>query len=197
MSRLAKRALGLLGYLNPMNLPRALFLRYRPTDKPYFGSRFMHFLGTTFMGTPKSKGLGDLRQDLQDTYYYLKVDRLIPNDEADQKEWRIHSIKAQIYRELEHMELAKAIWMTLSVAALVLVFGVSFLPSNFSWTSEDGPSASSPRKATESVVEATDEITVDAATCESLGVNYQSGRLTTYQRNNFEALAAACNELPQ
>lgn len=199
MSRVIKTMVGLLGYLNPMNLPRALFLRYRPTDKPYFGSRFMRFLGNTFMGTPDSKGLGDLRKDLQDTYYHLKVDRMIPNGDADQKEWRIQSIKAQIYREVEHRELGKAIWIGLSVAALVVTFAVSKWGGDFNWGSDEADKEVSQvvavaGESSEPPSAQVEKIEMDLAGCQRFWANLRANRLTAFERGNYEAIAPACNE---
>lgn len=96
-----------------------LFDVYKKEHGPRFGSRFMKALGNLFMGTPESKGLGDVRQDLRDTYYWEKTDRVIPVDELE--EWMEQSVLVNQYRQIETPAAAKATSLVLAVASIALV----------------------------------------------------------------------------
>lgn len=103
-----------------------LFIQYRDGRGLTFGSKWMALHGKLFLGKPRDKGLGHIRQDLQDNYYYIKEDRFLPRDASALDQWELDSIQLAQYRDLEAPHVAKA--CSLVGVALVTVLVALTLP---------------------------------------------------------------------
>lgn len=103
-----------------MNLFGLLFIQYRDGDKITFASRWMDWHGRLFMGRPEDKGLDWVRDDLRKNFYWDKVDRILPTDGKELREWQEHSMFLAQYRNFEAPVAAKIV----SVTSLIVVFAL-------------------------------------------------------------------------
>lgn len=117
------------------------FVAYRESTGPRWGSRFMKAVGTLFLGSPEKKGLGHLREDIQEQFYYCKEDRILPPPEQ-LEEWRNHAILANEYRQEELPACAKAVYRV-NGALSILVVCLAAAIGTTSSTSESEASAQS------------------------------------------------------
>lgn len=96
------------------------FVAYRESTGPRWGSRFMKAVGTLFLGSPEKKGLGHLREDIQEQFYYCKEDRILPPPEQ-LEEWRNNAILANEYRQEELPACAKAVFRVNGALSVLVV----------------------------------------------------------------------------
>lgn len=108
-------------------LLKYFFIAYRDASGPRWGSRFMKAVGTVFLGSPEKKGLGHLREDIQEQFYYCKEDRVLPPPEELQ-EWRNNAILANEYRQEELPACARAVFRVNAFLAVVVVCVAAMVP---------------------------------------------------------------------
>lgn len=150
-----------------------LFDVYKKNHGPRFGSRFMNCLGRLFMGSPEGKGLDGVRQDLRDTYYWDKKDRVIPVDALD--EWMEQSILVNEYRQVEAPAAAWATTIVLAVSTTLLVLA--------------GSRIANAREAGEVVGD------LNPATCEAFQAAVYRGEELPAQQAKFQRrIANACKD---
>lgn len=82
-----------------------LFLAYADGKRLSFTSRFLNWLGQTFLGRPEEKGLEGLRPDLLKSYYYTRDERILP-PKGERRQWREQAIKVELVRQFEHLRVA-------------------------------------------------------------------------------------------
>lgn len=167
-----------------------LFLQYNTNKGPTYGSRFMKFCGELVLGTPAQKGLGHLRKDLQDTYYYIKEDRHIPMKAI--QPWQIQSILVAQYRDLEAPQVARATFFGL----LPVIFLCVALAAPFNGSLKAAFEAGTAGKTgtyISGLFGSDEKWTLDK--CVALGKRLDAGEITREQVPNFEAVKAECQTL--
>ena len=85
-----------------------LFLQYDTNPGLTFASRFMKRVGNLFIGPLSAHGLGYLRRDAQESYFYIKEDRKLPNPGAALEQWEMEGILLAQFRELQAPQVARA-----------------------------------------------------------------------------------------
>ncbi|MFY2764346.1 hypothetical protein [Arenimonas sp. MALMAid1274] len=98
-----------------------LFLQYDKNPGPTFASRFMKAVGNIFIGTLADKGLGHLRKDIRETYFYIKEDRQLPPAGPDLEEWELDGILLAQHRDVEAPLVARAVFYILLPTILAIV----------------------------------------------------------------------------
>jgi hypothetical protein len=165
-----------------------LFTQYDNRMGPTFGSRVLKLLGTTFMGSPASKGLGHVREDLQKSYYYIKEDRILPQGDAALEEWQMQSILVNQYREVEAPSVARtATAVGLLVATLCVALAIPAQKANH-WLKSGGSESTKDAGADENLSPTTYE------GCVALQEKVNAG-LSTSDIPNFSAVQKRCQEL--
>lgn len=172
-----------------------LFAQYNTSRGPTFGSKFMKACGELVMGTPEQKGLGHLRKDLQESYYYIKEDRHLPIKSL--MAWEIQSILVAQYREVEAPQVSRATFLFL----LPLIFLCVALASPFNGTLQASVKSSYEgsflSRFTSSEVEgtetATGSMTMDK--CLALQRRLEAKEIDRADIPNFGALQAECTAL--
>ena len=106
------------------------FVAYREVSGPRWGSRFMKAVGILFLGSPEKKGLGHLRDDIQEQFYFCKEDRILPPPE-ELEEYRMHAILANEYRQEELLACSKAVFRVNGALSILVVVLVALLPIAF------------------------------------------------------------------
>lgn len=100
-----------------------LFMQYQKGKRATFGSKWMDWHGRFFLGTPADNGLGDTREDLQHTYYFIAPDRIPPtNDKVAMKQWSTESILYAQFRDTNAREVSRGTAYVGLSLVLVLVF---------------------------------------------------------------------------
>ncbi|WP_152597914.1 hypothetical protein [Novilysobacter arseniciresistens] len=98
-----------------------IYLQYEKKRKPIFGSRLSDALGRWFIGTPQSLGMEEIREDLAQSFYMHRVDRIPPEDKEGFKEWQNQSIQATQVRETIRPLVARAAFYSAVVSVMVLI----------------------------------------------------------------------------
>lgn len=100
-----------------------LFMQYQEGKRATFGSKWMDWHGRFFLGTPADIGLGETREDLQHTYYYIAPDRIPPtNDKVAMKQWSTESILYAQFRDANAREVSRGSAYVGLALVLILVF---------------------------------------------------------------------------
>lgn len=171
-----------------------LFLQYDKRKGPSFSSRFMKALGTAFMGSPADKGLGHLRQDLQNTYYYIQADRKLPKGDAALKQWQMQSIQVSEYRQVEAPQVALATAMCVFALCAVCVALASPFNGSLKRTVGLGEGGALSRWADRTFSdESPDVMTYEA--CLAIDDRISKGEITAAEIPDFQGKRRQCQQL--
>lgn len=135
-----------------------LFLQYQKGKKTTFGSRWMDWHGRFFLGSPADNGLGNTRDDLQHSAYFIAPDRIPPtNDPVAMKGWKKEGILYAQYRCTTEKGVSRGAFYVGLPIVLALVFlggslraGIGGVNKAKEWWQTKDPIAQSSSGASES-----------------------------------------------